>query len=208
MASQVGDLAEVRFRWSGPGGIAENTFGFKCKLADAGGIANLGSVFATALAKNTSGGLLYNMTSDYSSSELLVEDVKPGTVATVSVTYATVSGTSGVDSLPPQCAVLFSLYTGTKGRSYRGRFYRPGIAEDQTGHGVLSAGMVTSMQTIAAQLMAVFGPSGSDTHWQLVVISRFLNKVKRATPVGTEVDAIALDTYVRTQRRRVLGVGS
>lgn len=206
--SNTGDLAEVRVRWATPGGIAENTFGFKCKAADSGGIANLASVFETAMIKNTSGGLVYTMPNSYSTNHLLVEDVKPGTVATVTASYTNVAGTSGVDSLPPQCAVLFSLYTGTKGRSYRGRFYRPGIAEDLQASGIINSTLVTACETIGTQLDAVFGPSGSDPHWQLCVISRYLNGIKRATPVGTEVTAIIVDTVVRTQRRRVLGVGA
>lgn len=209
MAANAGDLRSVRVQYSGPGGIYENSFGFAARQAVAGDdLADLASAFRTALIKNTSGGLLYGLASLVSVTTIRVEDVKPGTVATQDSVAGAVAGSNAGDPLPAQCALVFTLATLVKGRSYRGRFYLPGVTEDEVTAGTLNGASVTSFTTIGTQLGAVFGPSGSNANWQLVVISRYLNGVKRATPVGTAVTTIVLDPVIRTQRRRVFGVGT
>lgn len=206
--SSPGDIAQVSVVYNTPAGIAQNNFGFVNILADAGGLASLASKFTTAMVKNTSGGLLYEQVDDNFVTEVDVEDVKPGTAATYVYTFSAVSGRLAGDPVPAQIAAVLSLRTDLKGRSYRGRVYLPGISELDVDMKSFNAGAITAFSTIATQLLAVFGPAGSDTQWRLAVISRWNNKVKRATPVATQVTSIAVDTIPFSQRRRVFGVGS
>jgi len=206
MTASISDIFEVAVKYSGPGGTQYNTFGFSAKANVAGdAMTDLASAFKTAMVKNTSGGLLYGMAGDMSTSSLQVEDVKPGVAATLDYTYASVAGSSVQANMPPQCAILFSVKTTLKGRSFRGRFYLPGGVQTDETDGLLSAGAITNYTTIATQLMAVFGPSGSNANWQFGVISRYHNNIKRAVPVWTDASSIALDPVIATQRRRRYG---
>lgn len=209
MSATIGDIYEVNFNLAQPGGVAQNNFGFECVTNVAGDAqANLGAAFQTALVKNTSGGLLYGVSSQFSSTNLHVQDVKPGSLATYIRTYSTVSGSNLTDPLPPQDAVCYSLRTALKGRSYRGRFYLAGVPKENTAGGTLTAGAITVYTTILTQLLAVFGPAGSNGDWRLCVISRYHNGIKRPSPVSTQVTSGSMDSVIRTQRRRVSGVGS
>lgn len=203
MSAQVGDIREVLVNYTIPRGRAQNTFGFECVTNVAGADqANLASAFRTAMVKQTSGGLLYGMANDCACDSIWVDDVKPGTLARYVDASATVAGSSIQADLPPQCAVLYSLKTALKGRSYRGRFYLPGPVQTDETDGAWSAGAITAYTTILTQLLAVFGPAGSNGDWRLGVISRFSNKQKRAQPIITQVTSISLDPLVATQRPR------
>lgn len=209
MSATTGDLRSVHVIYAGPTGGYVNSFGFAARQPVAGDdLADLASAFRTALVKNTSGGLLYGANSGVSVTTIRVEDVKPGTVATYESVAAAVTGASATEMLPPQAAIVFTFSTLTKGRSYRGRIYLPGATEENAGAGTLTGAAVTLYSTIGVNLLAIFGPSGSNANWQHVVISRYANHVKRATPVGTAVTSITLDPVLQTQRRRVLGVGA
>lgn len=206
MSATVGDIYQVDVEYVGPGGAQFNTFGFVCVTNVAGDAqTNLAAAFKTAMVKNTSGGLLYGMAGDMSSSTLHVEDVKPGVLATLDYSYAAVAGSSIQANLPPQCAVLISAKTGTKGRSYRGRFYLPGPVQTDETDGLLSGAAVTAYTTIPTQLLSVFGPAGTNGDWRYAVISRYSNKQKRAVPIATQVTSLALDPVIATQRRRRYG---
>jgi len=205
--SDVGDITQIIVRYLSDTGIKVNTFGFICVTNVANGLSNLESAFRTAMIKNTSGGLLYAVSSFYSVDSLLVEDVKPGTAASYESSFTAVSGADTGDPLPPQCASVFSLRTGLKGRSYRGRFFLPATSETNQANGAVIGAYTTKLNTISAQLLAVFGPAGTNGDWRLGVISRYLNKVQRTTPVCTQVTSISIDPVLHTQRRRVYGVG-
>jgi hypothetical protein len=210
MAATIGDIYAVSVIFSQPGGTAQCNFGFECVTNVAGDAqANLGAAFQTAMIKNTSGGLLNEVYSTTTTSRLEVEDVKPGTLATYVRTYSPVAGSAvSGESAPPQCAVVLSMRTALKGRSYRGRVYIPGLAETSQNAGQIASAGIAAYAAMATQLLAVFGPAGSNGDWRLAVISRYANKLKRLQPVATQVTSITADQTIRTQRRRVLGVGS
>lgn len=209
MAAVIGDIYQVQVLYDFGTMRLQNNFGFTCVTNVAGDAqAALASAFRTALVKNTSGGLLYGLVDDVSVTEIDVEDVKPGTLATYVSTAAAVLGTDAQDPLPPSVALVATLHTALKGRSYRGRFYHGVYSEAGQSGGVWAAGVLTSAGTIATQLLAVFGPAGSNGDWRLSVISRFTAGAERPTPIATQVTAISLDSAVRNQRRRQIGVGS
>jgi hypothetical protein len=168
----------------------------------------LADAFKTAMVKSTAGGLLFPVTNNINSTRLTVRDVKPGTGALVERNYAAVTGGSGGDPLPPQDACVFSLRTTLAGRSFRGRFYLPSLQETGQSSGKFDSSQLAILQAVAANLLAVFGPTGTDTKWQLVVISREAAGVPRVPPIGTPVTTILVRDIVYTQRRRTVGRGS
>lgn len=209
MAASVGDIYQVYVNYTTTEGIVQNTFGFTCIQNVAGDAqVNLGAAFQTALVKNTSGGLLYGANNGLATTNLDVVDVKPGSLATYRRTYSSVAGSASTEMLPIQCSVVLTLQTALKGRSYRGRVYLSGLDTGSVDGSLINAAGQAIYATIGTQLLAVFGPAGSNADWRLAVISRFLNGVERPFPVATQVQTIAISTVVRTQRRRVRGVGS
>jgi hypothetical protein len=206
--SAVNDIAQVRLFFTLAGQQMECGFGFRC-LNVAGTLANLASDFKTAMVKNSSGGLLYPMTDDTTSSSLRVMDVKPGTAAPYDYTYATVAGgETSSDPLPPQCAAVLTWHTAFSGRSYRGRTYLPGLGEITQVAGAWTSTYLTALGTIVTQMLAVFGPGGSNANWEFGVISRVNNGAPRPTPIETQITSGAVRTTVFTQRRRTIGVGA
>ena len=205
----AGDLAEVVLLSEDDQNSSRyiNTFGFKA-LTSGATRAGLATAFHDAVVKTADGGIFRLLSQHVSSAELEVIDVVPKTGATVISTYTRVAGanTSG-DMLPPQDAMVVSWRTGLAGRSFRGRTYLVGLDETNQNHGRIASGMMTLIAAFVTQMLAVFGPSGSNTDWQFVVISRFNAKVKRATPIGTPVTDATTSDILRSQRRRQIGVG-
>lgn len=199
----IDDLKELVVLFNGPTKVCEMTFGFVAKTSGAD-VATLASGFKTNLVKNTSGGLLIRKLASVNVSEIDVVDVVPGTAATYVYTFAAVpgDGTAG-EGLPPQCAGLFSWRTNLRGRSYRGRTYWPFMLEADQNAGTWVSSVLTPAAAIVTNLLAVYGPTGTDPDWQFCVISRQHNGVVRPTPAFTNVVSGAFRTEVATQRRRV-----
>lgn len=206
--SAIGDIVQIVVPYVGPPGTLINDFGFVCVTSVSDGLNNLANAFNTAMVKNSSGGLLHPVADDYVVSSVVAEDVKPGTAASVEITITPVAGFLAADPLPPQCSAVLSWRTALKGRAYRGRTYLPPSTEDAQSNGNWTSGALTDFNATITHLLEVFGPSGTNGDWRLAVISRVLNGVTRVTPVATQVTSGSVDSRVRTQRRRVLGVGS
>lgn len=199
----IGDLARVNLIYgdSGRSLTYENVFGFKA-ISVGASLTGLSTAFKTALVKNTSGGILSRMNSTISSDQLTVRDVLPGTAAEVTNTYTAVLGGVASESLPPQCAGVITWRTGLSGRSHRGRTFLPGVAESDQSDGILLSGYITAVQAVVTQMLAVFGPAGSDTNWQFVVISEVSAGVPRVPKIGTAITAGVVQPDVQSQRRR------
>jgi hypothetical protein len=199
----VGDLAEVNVIYlkSDDLTVQENVFGFKA-LTSGATRSGLATAFKTALVKSTSGGLLNVANGLISSDRLTVSDVKPGTGAEVELDYAAVVGATAGEALPPQCAQVISWRTSLAGRSFRGRSYLPAPTENVQNAGILNSTQQTALAAIVTQMLAVFGPSGSDGNWQFCVISRVSAGAPRVPPIGTEVTVGVVRTSLQTQRRR------
>jgi hypothetical protein len=199
----IGDIAEVNLLYDNTlrSDRQENVFGFKAISAGAT-LANLGTAFQAALVSNAVGRLLNLTSSTITTSELEVRSVVPGTAAPVIQPYAAVVGAQPGDVLPPQNAYLISWRTPLAGRSFRGRSFLPGVVESAQNGGTLTAGVVTGLQSIVTQMLAVFGPTGTDPNWQFVIISRVNGGIRRVPPIGTGVTSGLVSTEVQTQRRR------
>ena len=206
MVGTVGDLCEVVVTYATPPGVMQNVFGFRA-ISTTGTLSSLATDFKNALVKNTSGGLLFNGATVVSCSTVQSRDVKPGTLAPFDLTFSAIAGTGGADLLPPQCSEVLSWKTSLQGRSYRGRTYLPPLTEAENNAGTLISTAITNLNTIVTQMLTVFGPAGTNTDWQFGIISRVNGGVPRPTPTFAAVVSGACRSTIRTQRRRVLGVG-
>jgi hypothetical protein len=204
----IGDITKVSVRYELLGQSCESVFGFK-QLAGGVGMADLLSDMHTA----TIGGQTWVQTwlahwpANVLFVELFAEDVVPGTQASIAFSVNTTGSAGTGDMLPPQNAAVTTLRTALKGRSYRGRCFISGIGEAGQTNGVLGAGWLGTQNTLLNWLLTRYGPSRTNTNFMWGVISRYLNKVKRVTPVLTEITSLDSDSIIRTQRRRSVGRG-
>lgn len=109
-------------------------------------------------------------------------------------------------ALPNNVSCVFSLKTALRGRSYQGRIYHIGLTEQQVTANAVGATFLTTLLTGYRALRLLEGASGEPT-FQLAVLSYWLNKALRATPVSTPVTLITSDGVIDSQRRRLPGRG-
>ncbi len=109
-------------------------------------------------------------------------------------------GSDGAGSVPNNVAVVCTLRTLFRGRSYRGRVYFPALKfshlEDNN-HVFLAT--ATGIAAAYANLSTVEAATVT-TH---VIVSRFANHAPRATALMTLVDNYVVDPTVDSQRRRL-----
>lgn len=111
------------------------------------------------------------------------------------------TGTNGSQPIPNNCALVMSLVTGLRGRSYRGRIYVGGLTESQTNGNAVDTG--TRDLIVAKFDMLITFTAALEPDYNLVVLSYFADGSIRTTPVATLVTTVRADTRVDTQRRRM-----
>jgi hypothetical protein len=111
------------------------------------------------------------------------------------------------------------------GKSHRGRTYVGPIPENDTTSGILAGNGPTRMGAFLTSMMNVYGPTGTNLDWRLTVYSRPYDYpeygyVKGSGPnrqmyfppdyAGDSSNVLSgsVDTTLRTQRRREIGVGA
>lgn len=114
-------------------------------------------------------------------------------------------GTQGNPQLPNNVTFVVKWTTALRGRSYRGRTYHVGLAEDQVVGNSLGTGYDVTFGAIYADLISLF----ADVYpAQLVVLSRYHNNAPRSSCVATPVLSAYVDTTLDSQRRRLPGRGN
>ena len=206
----IGDIVRVKWRYLVNGQSVINTFGFKDLDA-----AHTFTQLAADLwsAANGLPLLIGSSRNSVVTQDLTVQDIVPGTAATL--VYTAASPPTGGDTLaaggellPPQSAMVVTLRTALAGRSYRGRFFLSGMGVLRQVGGTWTSAHVTGLSGVMASFFARYRETGGVyAHWGLVVISEQLNGVPRVTPVGTEVTSYTVRPTVYSQRRREVGVG-
>lgn len=117
------------------------------------------------------------------------------------------------EALPATDAVVVSLKTPYKGKSYRGRFYVAGAPEANHAQSLISGTTLTQVTAFLTCLLTKFKyPSGTDTN-RLVVFSRTMGYTAPSTYVGNaNTTSPVTDGVVRnvlgTMRSRRVGRGS
>lgn len=143
------------------------------------------------------------------SSEVIQLEVRQvtGGLAAFDLAIAEFGTNSGVDQLPPQVSPLVSWRTGLAGRRNRGRTYLPAPPENVQDAGALTSGFVSSITTWANTTLLL---TIEDVEtWQHVVYGA---PCPSCTPPRSEnivnITSFLVRNDLRTQRRRVVGVGS
>lgn len=146
----------------------------------------------------------------------------PGLQMAGVVTGTLVGGVSG-DSLPPQCALVWTMATGYAGRRRRGRSYVFGLPESAQIGGSWSAPIVTAINAALTTYLGLYGVSGTDPQFQVGVWSERtasgcvpetdgsggMRNIETPNPAAAFMRMTGFVTrpVVYTQRRRTLGVG-
>lgn len=113
-------------------------------------------------------------------------------------------GTNAAECLPANAAAVISWRTANRGRSGRGRMYVPGLTEGGNSNGInIAPTTQAAIATAAANLASFFAPALL-TH---VIISRFHNKLPRASGLSQPVVSNVVDDLWDSQRRRLGGRG-
>jgi hypothetical protein len=108
--------------------------------------------------------------------------------------------------MPNNVAIVMSLKTGLRGKSFRGRIYHVGLSD-----AVVTANAVTTVQRDALvagySLLTTFAGATGEAIFNLVVLSYYASSVLRPTPIATPVTSVTSDGIVDSQRRRLPGRG-
>lgn len=110
--------------------------------------------------------------------------------------------TSG-ETLPTQIACCCTLITLSRGRSFRGRIYVPGIPDAAITNSTFTDTFIADMEGNLGQLMVAL----DDTNFVWGVVSRYTGGAPRASGVFTQISGFRVNATAATQRRRRLGVG-
>lgn len=110
------------------------------------------------------------------------------------------AGSDTGDGMPGNVALVMTKRTNHRGRSYRGRIYTFGFAEDQVAGNTVSP-TITSAFTTAFNLLQSLDVGG--VVWVHVVVSRVEAGDPREIGMYTPVTSITTDGQVDSQRRRL-----
>jgi len=106
--------------------------------------------------------------------------------------------------LPTNVTVAVSWKTALRGRSYRGRTYHCGLAEESTLDSQLNVANIATITAAYEALLTHISAGGS----VLSVVSRVNNKTLRAEGIATPVTSVRVDSNLDSQRRRLPGRGT
>jgi len=141
----------------------------------------------------------YNLIDGYWSTDFSLVDVvltdqrTEGAPEFVSTSSFPIAGDNAGDLLPLQTSAVISWQSQLRGRSYRGRTYLGGFAEQYSDGKVIDSSLMTALQDFADSI--VLGG-------QFVIISRYHDKVKRDEGSYTSILAGTPNPHWRSQRRR------
>lgn len=113
-------------------------------------------------------------------------------------------GTVIGDPIPANMAALIHLPTVAPNSKHNGRIYIPGIIEDAIAAGLIQAPNLALVQAFATQLFVPIVPdSPEDSDFSPVVISRFVDGVKRVPPVAYDIKLPIAKNEPRQQQKRM-----
>jgi len=128
----------------------------------------------------------------------------------------TVTGLNSVGSRPAGgvkepafMACCVTERTANQGKSYRGRFFIGGLFDSDVDRNTLVGGYITTVQAYADALLALYGPAGTNPHWNLFVHSRTLAAAGgQCQDFGGLVTSLSVNGRPTTMRSRKYGHGT
>ncbi len=107
------------------------------------------------------------------------------------------------DALPANMCGLFHFDTNAPNAKHNGRLFISGMPEGGQAEGIWDASFLVTMQAFADELeddLVTLAPQ--DAEFSPVVISRFLDGIKRVPPLGFLVGEVTPEANIRQQRNR------
>lgn len=206
----VPDTAEVVISYSDVGELAQNTLYF----TQAGGWTT-GALLTLAEAIDgwVEGSLLPLLSSSLALTTIVATDIENEFGAQAGVSSTAVGGV-GTEQAPNAIAACISFRTGTRGRSFRGRNYIPGIPNAAIDVNILNGTFLLDVQAAYETLLPGGGvfPGGVPL-W--TVVSRYSGvdgitgkPIPRVAGITSQITEVRFtDNVVDTQRRRGPGRG-
>lgn len=203
----INDTEELTVAGSLLGQQVVNTYHFRVKNPDLPGPPSIEQALIDAWQAgcyaNYRGIFLSNYTIDYISARQVCGTLPLRARVDESVAATGTRAASG-DLAPTWLAALVRERSAFAGRSYQGRnFYLVGAEIDFVAN-VLQANILTPINTYNASLLTVFGPSGTNGDFQLVIHSHKLASVPgtQCQNSSTPVLSLSTSTYLTTMRSR------
>jgi len=193
----VADCARATFVWEGgnnttwtnslcftkPGFIPENMLVLATELADAMWEAGCFSMMSNAVTLR----------------RIEVEDLREQGQPIRTATVAR-SGSFSGDMASPGLALVVTLRTALRGRSYRGRFYMSGWADEY----IVNGEYQQAVGVAATEFFTLVDAAANPESWSLVVVSRQVDGVPREVGLGSLVTSVSVrSAKPGTQRRRI-----
>jgi hypothetical protein len=140
-------------------------------------------------------------------SSLRVTAIDLTTVSGPSVEQATATvGGVGAEAAPNNVAACVSLRTASRGRSYRGRNFVPGIPNSVITLNTLDSAFISDLVDAYTQLV---GPGTFVPGWQFCVVSRQNAGVIRPSGLPIPITSVSMvGNSVRSMRSREIGHGA
>lgn len=200
VATPNGLSLELRYNWNGQ--LCENVLNFQVPTdLDPAALETFGSGIASAWATHAAPATVNTCRL----TELYFTDLSSVDGFTFTfIPEGGVPGTQILPSMPNNVSCALSLRTNSRGRSYRGRIYPPGMAEASADANVVGAGWRAAWLAFVSNVMS----EALDAGFALAVLSKRANGVERPTGVLTAVTTILFtDDVIDSQRRRLPGRG-
>ena len=183
-------LAIIRYTTAGGDFHAETTMGYSDDAGTPNAQTSANNIF-TAWTTNA----FVGVSNEVSCSQVqVIENIAGSLVEAFSTGAPVVGGITG-SPLPPQVAVLCKKLSGEVGRSFRGRFYIPGVAAswaDTEGDRLTSAHLTTFQTGLTAYLAAL-----ATDHLFPVILH------KNTAIEPTAIVSFVVEQFFATQRRRM-----
>jgi hypothetical protein len=152
------------------------------------------TVAAAVKSAFTSSGLATHVATSWTLARVGLRDIGTANLPEFTDGAAVVAGSSATDTLPPNVSYCVTIRTAKAGKSFRGRYYQPGLSEgDNTAVGIPQA----SCSIACAAFVTAIGAALSTSSLTPSVLSR---KLLTHTTWSTATNRVPAWT---TQRRRL-----
>lgn len=182
-------------------GVMQFTFGYK---QDAGVVGpdtlRLASV---EFALNRLDALMLAISSDVEVDKVAFHSVTNFDDIPGYANFNNIEGALGGEAVPNSSSAVLSLKTNAPNAKHNGRIYIPGVVETDQEEGTLKAAVQTAINVFGTKLELDLVLAGPETaEFTPVVISRFVDEVKRVPPVGFSLVSALVRPNMKQQRKR------
>ena len=189
------DTLLVEFLWSGPGDLRwQNNLHFTKDEFDADDIDELLAFFAITYAASD---FIADVSSDVTLGEIVGTDLRSEGAVQRTLIVGEVGDNVG-DMAAQGAALVATLRTGLRGRSYRGRFYFSGCSDTLLVDGAWTIATAGHLQELLEDLQAIAETIG----FTLVVLSRWHDHIERVSALGEAVTDILIRALAPGSQRR------